>query len=43
MEIESDNAIPFLDFLVIRKGTTLVIKVYRKPNHTGRYLNIRGM
>jgi hypothetical protein len=37
-EIESDSAIPFLDGLVIRKGTTLATKVCRKPTHTGRYL-----
>jgi hypothetical protein len=35
MEIESDSEIPFLDVLVIRKGTTLAIRVYRKPIHTG--------
>jgi hypothetical protein len=42
MEIESDSAILFLDVLVIRKGTTLATKVYRKPTHTGRYLNFRS-
>jgi hypothetical protein len=41
MEIESDGAIPFLDILVIRKGMTLAAKVYRKPTHTGRYLNFK--
>jgi hypothetical protein len=39
MEIESDSVIAFLDVLVIRKETTLATKVYRKPTHTGRYLN----
>jgi hypothetical protein len=39
MEIESEGAIPFLDVLVIRKGTALSMKVYKKPTHTGRYLN----
>jgi hypothetical protein len=39
MEIESDSAIAFLDVLVIRKGTTLGTKVYRKPTHTVRYLS----
>jgi hypothetical protein len=39
MEIESDSAIPFLDVLVIRKETTLATKFYRKPTHTGWYLN----
>jgi hypothetical protein len=42
MEIESDSAIPFLDVLVIKKGTTLATKVYRKPTHTGRYLNFKS-
>jgi hypothetical protein len=36
MEIESDSVIAFLDVLVIRKGTTLANKVYRKPTHIGR-------
>jgi hypothetical protein len=42
METESDSAIPFLDVLVIRKETTLATKVYRKPTHTGRYLNFNS-
>jgi hypothetical protein len=42
MEIESEAAIPFLDVLVIRKGTALTTKVYRKPTHTGRYLNFNS-
>jgi hypothetical protein len=36
METESDNAISFLDVLVIRKVTTMVTQVYRKPTHTGK-------
>jgi hypothetical protein len=40
METESDSVIPFLDVLVIRKGMTLAIRVYKKPTHTGRYLNL---
>jgi hypothetical protein len=40
MEIESDSAIALLDVLVIREGTTLANKVYRKHTHTGRYLNL---
>jgi hypothetical protein len=42
MEIDSDSAIPFLDVLVIRKGMTLVTKVYRKPTHTNKYLNFKS-
>jgi hypothetical protein len=42
MEIESDGAIPFLDVLDIRKETTLVTKVYRKPTNTGRYLSFNS-
>jgi hypothetical protein len=39
MEIGSDGAIPFLHVLVIRMETTLATKIYRRPIHTGRYLN----
>jgi hypothetical protein len=39
METELDGTIPFLDVLDIRKGSSLTTKVYRKPTHTGRYLN----
>jgi hypothetical protein len=42
MEIESEGVIPFLDVLVIRKGTTLATRVYRKPTHTGRYLSFNS-
>jgi hypothetical protein len=42
MEIKSDNAVSFLDVLVIREGTALVTQVYRKPTHTGRYLNFKS-
>jgi uncharacterized protein involved in propanediol utilization len=37
MEIESEGRIPFLDVLVIKKGTALTTKVYRKPTHTGLF------
>jgi hypothetical protein len=42
MEIESDSVIPFMDVLVIRKGTAWATKVYRKPTHIGRYLNFKS-
>jgi hypothetical protein len=42
MEIESDSAIAFLDALVIKEETTQATKVYRKPTHTGRYLNFKS-
>jgi hypothetical protein len=42
MEIESGSMFPFLDVLIIRKGLTLTTKVYRKPSHTGRYLNFKS-
>ena len=39
-EMETNGSIPFLDVLVTRKNDgTLGHKVYRKPTHTGRYLN----
>jgi hypothetical protein len=41
MEIQSDSAVPFLDVPVIRKEMTLATKVYRKPTHTGQYLNFK--
>jgi hypothetical protein len=42
MEIKSDSTISFLDILVISEETTLITKVYRKPTHTGRYLNFKS-
>jgi hypothetical protein len=41
MEIESNNAIPFLDVLVIRKETKLATRFHRIPTHTGRYLSFK--
>jgi hypothetical protein len=42
MGIESDNVIPFLDVVVIRKETTLTAEVYRKSTHTGWYLSFNS-
>jgi hypothetical protein len=42
IEIEPESAIAFLDVLVIREEMTLATKVYRKPTHTGRYLNLKS-
>jgi hypothetical protein len=42
MEVESEGTIPFLDVLVIKTGTALTTKVYRKTTHTGRYLNFNS-
>jgi hypothetical protein len=42
MEIETENAIPFLDVLVVREGSTLNIKAYRKPTHISHYLHFQS-
>ncbi|PNF31038.1 hypothetical protein B7P43_G17855, partial [Cryptotermes secundus] len=42
METESNNAISFLDVLVIREKTALATQVYRKHTHTGQYLNFNS-
>jgi hypothetical protein len=39
METVANNKIPFLDVQVIRKQSAIITTVYRKPTHTGRYLN----
>ena len=39
MELEKDKKLPFLDVTVHRTGETLTTTVYRKPTHSGRYLN----
>jgi hypothetical protein len=39
MEMEVNNSIPFLDVLVTKTDSSLSTRVYRKPTHTGRYLN----
>ena len=42
METEVNNTIPFLDVLVTKTDATFSTKVYRKPTHTGRYLNFES-
>jgi hypothetical protein len=42
METEADNKIPFLDVHVIRKQSSIITTIYRKPTHTGRYLNFHS-
>jgi hypothetical protein len=42
MGTESGSEVPFLEVLVNRKGMTLGTKVYRKPTHTGRYMNFNS-
>jgi hypothetical protein len=43
VEAESDSAIPFLEVRVIRKGTTLTTRIYRKTIQRGRYLNLKSI
>jgi hypothetical protein len=42
LEIESVGGIVFLDVLAIRNEMTKATKGYRKPTHTGRYLNLKS-
>ena len=42
VEQEIDNAIPFLDVLIVRNNGQLTTKSYRKPTNTTRYLNFNS-
>jgi hypothetical protein len=42
MEIDTNSATPFLDVLIIREGSTLFTKFYRKPTHTGLLLHCQS-
>jgi hypothetical protein len=39
VERSKNDALPFLDGLIIREGSNLRMEVYRKPTHTDRYLD----
>ena len=41
-EKESNNTLPFLDFLISRTEEGFKISVYRKPTFTGQYLNFNS-
>ncbi|XP_064615251.1 uncharacterized protein LOC135479358 [Liolophura sinensis] len=39
MEQECDKTIPFLDVLISKRNDKLLTSVYRKPTHSGQYVN----
>jgi hypothetical protein len=41
-EMDPYSAFPFFGVLVIRKKTPMATKVFRKPTHTGQYLNVNS-
>ena len=42
MEVEKDVKLPFLDGEIERENARLNLSVYRKPTHSGRYLNFNS-
>ena len=42
MEVEKDGKLPFLDGEIERENARLNLSVYRKPSHSGRYLNFNS-
>ena len=42
LEMEKDKKLPFMDVMVQRIGEKLRTTVYRKPTHSGRYLNFNS-
>jgi hypothetical protein len=42
LEIESNNTLPFLDVLLMKRVPNLPTKVYGKPTHSGRYLHFKS-
>ena len=41
-ESENENALPFLDVLVIRENNKFVTSLYRKPTFSGLYTNFNS-
>ena len=39
LELEKNDCIPFLDLFISKRQGNLLFSVYRKPTHTGKYLN----
>ena len=42
MELPADNMIPFIGIEIIKNGTELVIRVYRKPTNTCLLLHFQS-
>ena len=42
MEVPSDNMIPFIGIEIIKNGTELETRVYRKPTNTGLLLHFQS-